>query len=359
MGRYGFCSVVPARDRSQLDRERMTVGMAIAAINWAFQQKGLKPTVKFVLVTLADRANASEWSCYPSLRDISERTGLHMTTVQRALDVLMALKLVIKENRMREGGGYTSSIYKLNRPDTESALHDYAQSGIAIMHSADTLPAQCVDPPRAVHKRLYKEEPSTEPTTNRASRITEKMCEEIYKLYPRKRGRGAALKAIKKAIKDFGFDDLKAAVVSFAEEWKTKLANGEDIKFCPWPQKFFNEQRYRDEPDIAPHQTTSTTPQKQGKQMSVWELKQLRDTLQEDARQIRQRYCAEEAHFTSWDSEAKRKEYADLQTQVKELNRQLSGLAKGREEPLEEQMPDSVVALVAGITKKGGEVQDD
>ena len=54
MGRYGFYSVVPARDRSQLDRERMTVGMAIAAINWAFQQKGLKPTVKFVLVTLAD-----------------------------------------------------------------------------------------------------------------------------------------------------------------------------------------------------------------------------------------------------------------------------------------------------------------
>ena len=297
--------------------------MAIAAINWAYGQTGLKPAEKFVLVTLADRSNASEWSCYPSVRDLAERTGLHRTSVTRSLAKLEKLGLVKKENRMRDRGGYTSSTYTLNRPveEQDSALDDVAQCDIAISHDATTLGAQCSHP-SSTTLHPYIEEPSTNHQIESSKRITEKMCLAIYEKYPRRKGRAAALKAIKKAIKDFGYDELEAAVRAFAKEWNDRLANGDDIKFCPWPQKWFNDQRYHDEPDQEPQQKdTRTAPP--SKEKSVWEIKQLRDTLSEQARQIKLRHCAEEAHFTEWDDHVKREEYRELQGEVAELTRQL------------------------------------
>ena len=325
--------------------------MATAAINWAYKQHGLTPNQKFVLVTLADRASASEWSCYPSIRDLSERTGLHRTSVMRALQALEDQNLVVRDARMRDQGGYTSSTFTLNRPD-ESALNDVAPCDNAMSHTATTLVAQCDHPSSTVLHRPILEGTIIEPSINHSKRVTEKMCATIYDIYPRKKGRGAALKAIRKAIKHFGFDALKDAVTTFAAEWQTKLANGEDMKFCPWPQRYFNEQRYMDAPDTPPQKPVNGQAAQPGKPMSVWELRTLRDTLQEDARQIRLRYCAEEAHYTSWDSEDKRAQYNDLIKQVKALNKQLKAMAGGDEIPLERNVPPSVESLVASVSSK-------
>ena len=54
------------------------------------------------------------------------------------------------------------------------------------------------------------------------------MCVEVYEKYPRRKGRGAALKAIKTAIKDFGFDALVSSVEVFATDWSERLASGDD-----------------------------------------------------------------------------------------------------------------------------------
>ena len=326
-----------------MDRERMINFMAIAAINWAYRQQGLTPTEKFVLVTLADRANASEWMCWPSVRDLCERTGLHRASVMRALQKLVDNDLVIKGTRMRDQGGYSSCTYTLNRPP-ESAFSDVAQRDIAMSQCETTPVAQC--------DTAYIEEPSTEPSIINTKRVTEKMCVEVYDLYPRKRGRGAALKAIKKAIKHIGFDELKDAVKQFAAEWQTRLAAGEDMTFCPWPQRWFNEQRYLDQEEPTPQAAATKQATQPKKPQSVWELKQLRDTLQEDARQIRLRYCAEEAHFTAWDSEAKKAEYHELMNQVKALNIQLKALAGSDQEVPSEPISASVSSLVAAIASK-------
>jgi hypothetical protein len=74
----------------------------------------------------------------------------------------------------------------------------------------------------------YIEEPSIEPSSNHKERVTEKMCVEVYEKYPRRKGRAAALKAIKTAIKDFGFDALVSLVDVFAAEWFERLASGDD-----------------------------------------------------------------------------------------------------------------------------------
>jgi hypothetical protein len=74
----------------------------------------------------------------------------------------------------------------------------------------------------------YIEEPSPEPSSNHKERVTEKMCVEVYEKYPRRKGRGAALKVIKTAIKDFGFDALVSSFEVFATDWSECLASGDD-----------------------------------------------------------------------------------------------------------------------------------
>ena len=145
--------------------------MAIAAINWAYRQQGLSPTEKFVLVTLADRANASEWMSAIS-PDLRERTGPHRASVMRALQKLVDNDLVIKGTRMRDQGGYSSCTYTLNRPP-ESAFSDVAQRDIA-MSQCETTPSHSATPPI--------EEPLTEPSIINTKRVTEKMCVEVYDL---------------------------------------------------------------------------------------------------------------------------------------------------------------------------------
>lgn len=70
-------------------------------------------------------------------------------------------------------------------------------------------------------------------------------AEHIYKLYPRKVGRTAALKAINKAIKEAGFDDLLESVKAYADavaKWPE-----DDKRFIPHPATWFNRGSYMDD----------------------------------------------------------------------------------------------------------------
>ncbi len=58
--------------------------MSIDATRWAWMQRGLRPTQKIVLLSLADRAN-EEHICWPSLRRLSQDTELDERTVNAAL----------------------------------------------------------------------------------------------------------------------------------------------------------------------------------------------------------------------------------------------------------------------------------
>lgn len=67
---------------------------------------------------------------------------------------------------------------------------------------------------------------------------------DIYVLYPRKVGREAALRKIKQAIKEFGFEKVMEATKIYALAWK-----GEKIlTFCPYPATWFGQKRFNDDP---------------------------------------------------------------------------------------------------------------
>ena len=78
------------------------------------------------------------------------------------------------------------------------------------------------------------------------------MCERVYQSYPRKVGKGVAVKSIAKAINRLmeveGKTDLEAA--SFLEERTKTFADtpsGRAGRFCPHPSTWFNQERYYDD----------------------------------------------------------------------------------------------------------------
>ena len=68
----------------------------------------------------------------------------------------------------------------------------------------------------------------------------------IYEAYPRKVGRGHALKAIKAALKKVDFDTLYNAVKQYACARK-----GQDPKYTAHPATWFSGERWLDEPEKA------------------------------------------------------------------------------------------------------------
>ncbi len=75
--------------------------------------------------------------------------------------------------------------------------------------------------------------------------VKSNLCELVYKQYPRKVGRKAALLKIAKAINSFGFDKIDGAVKKLAELWKNEV----DLHFLPYPAAWFHQERFNDEPD--------------------------------------------------------------------------------------------------------------
>ena len=318
--------------------------MAMAAVKWAYEQHHLASTEKFVLVTLAERASVGEWFCFPSIRDICERTGLVRSTVMKNINKLKLLGLIKVENRMRDRGGYRSSGYTLN-PSGDVRQADHPPS------SKQTPPVRQTDHPSPSDGHPYiRRNQSQEPVTAKQKKVTEKMCLEVYGLYPRKRGKAAALKAIRKAIGAFGFDPLKAAVSAFADEWQRRQAKGDSITYCPYPQKWFNEGRYEDEVE-----STASSDSVVEAEMTVWQLTELRKNLEEQALEIKGRYCSEESHFTHWDSETRRKEHRELLTQIASVKVQLNEKADTvhkRRKGFGKEFSGSASDLVAGIINK-------
>lgn len=88
--------------------------MSISAHEWAMQQRGLGTSRKFVLVTLADRANDDGTGCFPSIRTIADETDLSVRSVQYHLKALeQEHRLIRRYPRVRQNGSRSSDDYVL------------------------------------------------------------------------------------------------------------------------------------------------------------------------------------------------------------------------------------------------------
>lgn len=72
----------------------------------------LSHRAKAVYMYLYDRADA-EGKCWPGIKTIGADLGLSRSTVKRALNDLVDKGYLLKEERHRPNGSYTSNLYTL------------------------------------------------------------------------------------------------------------------------------------------------------------------------------------------------------------------------------------------------------
>lgn len=77
-----------------------------------------------------------------------------------------------------------------------------------------------------------------------------KAVESIYAEYPRKKDRGHALPAIRRALKKIDADSLRRAVKSYAVHVTVEIAAGRlTMEKVPYPATWFHGERWTDQPD--------------------------------------------------------------------------------------------------------------
>lgn len=86
--------------------------MSAFARLWAWEQPDLNPTLKCVLMGLAD-FHTDNQGCFPSLKSIAEKVNISVDTVTRSIDQLVEKGLVKKIKRKKENGANTSNFYEL------------------------------------------------------------------------------------------------------------------------------------------------------------------------------------------------------------------------------------------------------
>lgn len=80
---------------------------------------------------------------------------------------------------------------------------------------------------------------------------TQEQADRIYAIYPRKKQRGRAIPAIKKAIRREGFDKINKRTALYAAAvgtWKPEDL-GPKMCYVPYPASWFNGEEYNDDPD--------------------------------------------------------------------------------------------------------------
>ncbi|MDR2055429.1 MAG: helix-turn-helix domain-containing protein [Desulfovibrio sp.] len=101
--------------------------MSVDATRWAWTQKNVTPTQKFVLLALADRADEQN-RCWPSISRIESDTGFDRKAIHRALKSLEESGLIIACKETGKPNVYTL-VGVENRENTSAPLGTSSQRG--------------------------------------------------------------------------------------------------------------------------------------------------------------------------------------------------------------------------------------
>lgn len=190
--------------------------MSVEAMAWAWKvDANLKTHEKFILVRLADHANA-DGVCWPGKDSLADTCCCSKRSVDRAIERLEALGLITVEHRTSDGGKQRSNRYFLNlqqRPlfgavgvsDRQGCQTDRGARGAGVGVSA----SQKRGVPRTPEPSL---EPSVEPSV---SNETEPAAQEVWKKVEKT---GVARSVIGKWIRDHGEVETRECIEHLVEK---------------------------------------------------------------------------------------------------------------------------------------------
>lgn len=208
------------QDRSELDlfipKELDDFGLASAPFR--------------ILLHLSRRAQTFGVA-WPGVRTIARVCRLAPKTIIAGLKVLVEHRLLSRTERPGKTALYRIEPKSRWIPLRPSGERPPPAQAVAAPAQAPLLPALPLEPSLpAARTRLARRSENPE-------------AEAVYLAYPKKVGRPAALRAIRKAVNQHGFAFVKERTLAYA-----RVVSGGDLTFIPNPSTFFNQERFADDP---------------------------------------------------------------------------------------------------------------
>lgn len=137
--------------------------MSIHLMSKAFKCQQVKGNEKFLLLALADNASDNEGeygTCFPSIRTLTEKTGLSNRAVINNLEKLIEKGLLLRQYRSRKSGGRTSNKYLIFPSETYDLLSDKNKAGFTQSEESSPLKTE-TQSEESSHQELTQSEESS------------------------------------------------------------------------------------------------------------------------------------------------------------------------------------------------------
>ena len=228
--------------------------MAISWMKWVFEESQCEPMQRLILLKLADNAS-DEGFCWPSYDTIAKHCGCTRRCVIETIKKLEQAGYIEVTHRCNHNGSTRSNYYQLKKP---------MKCGVNRVHSGVNHVHQEGEPRSLGGVNHVHPEPSVR-TINEPSippysppkggqrrgsdddfkRLVPEGFEDFWELYPRKVGKGSALKAwIKVKADSFAGRIFSALEWQVHQEQWTKDGG----QFIPHPATWLNQARWDDKP---------------------------------------------------------------------------------------------------------------
>jgi hypothetical protein len=218
-------------------------GTWAAAIETDFiRNDRLSHGARFLWILLKSYAGPDSPRPFPSTFTLRKVMQVARETLGKYGAELIAAGYMAKEQRTGKAGKFSTNLYTLApqpglpSPEKQAAVDGVPCTGTAL---------------RGVRRGTvqYKSK-GTVPTKKKkapdgASRA---LADSIYTVYPRRVGRPKAVASILAQMRTFDAAYLLEMTAKFAKLWA-----GGDLQFCPMPATWFNQQRFKDEPETWSH----------------------------------------------------------------------------------------------------------
>lgn len=233
--------------------------MSIKFMNWAFEQE-VEPLARFLLVTLADFANA-EGVAWPSRKTLEERTGMGRSTIRRQLRQLEDQGLIRTVSSETETGANGSNRYVLVASGGLGPERTHRGSGVGPERTKDGAgAAQAInrtEPPEEPEERTI---PPIPPTGGGECEAHPAECDSFESF--RAAWPAGAWSAHGRAVREWrrlGPDPGLVAMILAAVERQARSARWtrEGGRFIPRPDRWLRDRAWLD--DLSPA-TVGETP---------------------------------------------------------------------------------------------------
>ena len=273
---------------------------------------GLSNGATALYFLLLDRCNGARWPDQLKIGSIELQGSLRVCRKTFYRHVSELVECGILEASLATGR--SAQVYKLMRPTIGSSGVQFDLLEIE-RETGDR------EPDRVKNSLTYN---SKDKDKDKEVTPTPSGVDAIYAIYPKKVGKPAALRAIRRALQTTPHDRLLGLTQQYAD-----CVKGADPKYLPNPATYYNQERYLDDP--SPWSRSDAAPSQQevpaiSPRQRLMVLQDQQRRLREDMPRYRERHRSECAGGSySWDP-GSRETYNGMAAKLKAISAEIDKL---------------------------------